>query len=153
MTWRHEQKHYINTADWLSLRHRLKSLMQPDRHADANGEYHIRSLYFENFDNLILKEKIEGLNHRVKFRIRIYDHDPSTLRLERKTRRNGMGCKESIPLTPDQCLKLMEGDTSFVEETGTPLLTLSTRMTILTATVVFLTESYSNRQMPRTNSG
>ncbi len=122
MTWRHEYKHYIDTADWISLRHRLKSLMQTDRHADTNGEYLVRSLYFENFEDRILNEKLDGLNHREKFRIRLYDHDPSSLRLERKTKHNGMGMKESAGLTPEQCRMLVAGDTAFVEETGNPLM-------------------------------
>ncbi len=122
MTWRHEFKHYINTADWISLRHRLKCLMKTDTHADESGAYFIRSLYFENFEDRMLNEKIAGLNHREKYRIRLYNHEPSTLRLERKTKHNGMGMKESVRLTPDQCEMLIEGDTAFVETTGNPLL-------------------------------
>ena len=122
MTWRHEYKHYIDTADWISLRHRLKGLMKADSHANTNGEYLVRSLYFENFKDLILNEKIEGLNHREKYRIRLYNHDPSTLRLERKTKHNGMGRKESASLTPEQCRMLIAGDTAFVGETGNQLL-------------------------------
>ena len=122
MTWRHEWKHWINTADWISMRHRLNCLMQHDAHSDANGEYHVRSIYFDNYEAKVLQEKLDGLLHREKYRIRLYNLDAATLRLERKTRRNGMGRKDSVKLTVEQCRMLLAGDTSFVEATGNPLL-------------------------------
>ena len=114
MTWRHEYKHWITVSDWIALRQRLSCLMEHDSHADDNGEYQIRSVYFDNFENRILQEKINGLLHREKFRIRLYNHDPSTLRLERKIRHNGMGRKESVRVTAEQCHQLLSGDTSFI---------------------------------------
>jgi hypothetical protein len=114
MTWRHEYKHWITIADWVSLRHRLGAVMRHDGHADANGEYHIRSLYFDNQDNQVLREKVNGQRYREKFRIRLYNGDPDTLRLERKTRCNGLGRKESVRLTPAEAQQLALGDASFV---------------------------------------
>ena len=114
MTWRHEYKHWITISDWLSLRQRLSAVMRHDGHADENGAYHIRSLYFDNDDDLILYEKRDGQRYREKYRIRMYDGDTNTLRLERKTRYNGRGRKESQPLTPEQATCLAAGDTSFI---------------------------------------
>ena len=122
MTWRHEYKHWITIADWFALRHRLSAVMRHDGNANANGEYHVRSLYFDNSDNLVLREKIDGHRVREKYRIRLYNGDSGTLRLERKTRCNGLGWKQSVPLTPDQALQLAAGDTTFIGAASPPLL-------------------------------
>lgn len=139
MTWRHEHKHWITRADWLSLRHRLSALMSRDSHADTHGEYHIRSLYFDNYENLVLREKMDGLLHRDKYRIRLYNLEPTTLRLERKTRHNGLGAKESARLTPEQCMRLVEGDSDFVDPSSPEVLQAlqaGMRMKLLRASTV-----------------
>ena len=69
MDFRHEWKIEINTADLLALRSRLRVLMEPDAHA-VDGRYQIRSLYFDSPTDRALREKIDGVNRREKFRIR-----------------------------------------------------------------------------------
>ena len=46
---RHELKHAINYSDYLTIRARLGQVMQRDAFAAADGEYRIRSLYFDNY--------------------------------------------------------------------------------------------------------
>lgn len=46
MDLRHEWKHEISRADMLTVRQRLRAVMQPDPHAKG-GVYTIRSLYFD----------------------------------------------------------------------------------------------------------
>lgn len=46
MQYRHEVKHEISNLDMLILRQRLRAVMAPDSHA-IDGQYEIRSLYFE----------------------------------------------------------------------------------------------------------
>ena len=41
---RHEQKYFISQGDACYLSLLLRHTMQPDRHADGRGEYHILSL-------------------------------------------------------------------------------------------------------------
>jgi len=43
----------------LILRQRLKAVMKPDSHA-VNGQYDIRSLYFDNIYDKALREKLDG---------------------------------------------------------------------------------------------
>ena len=83
MQFRHEVKHEISHYDMLILRQRLRAVMKPDSHA-VNGRYEIRSLYFDNLDDKALREKLDGVNIRAKYRIRLYNHDPSIIHLERK---------------------------------------------------------------------
>ena len=106
---RHEWKHVLNYADLLTLRHRLGVVMERDPHA-IDGKYHIRSLYFDNPDDKALREKIDGVNIREKFRIRLYNWDTSLIKLEKKSKRNGLGTKYSANLTAEEAQKIVDGD-------------------------------------------
>lgn len=106
---RHEWKHVINYADLLTLRHRLGAVMERDPHT-IDGKYHIRSLYFDNPDDKALREKIDGVNIREKFRIRLYNWDTSLIKLEKKSKRNGLGTKYSANLTAEEAQKIVDGD-------------------------------------------
>ena len=97
---RHEIKVFINYFDYISIRNRIKAFAKLDRNASENGIYHIRSLYFDNFNDKALMEKINGYNNREKFRIRFYNHNHSFIRLEKKSKSNGLYCKLRY-----QCLK------------------------------------------------
>ncbi len=109
MQLRHEVKHEINASDLLILRQRLRAVMKPDSHA-VNGRYMIRSLYFDNLDDKALREKLDGVSIREKYRIRLYNNDPSTIRLERKFKQGALGCKTAVSLTPEQAQAIADGD-------------------------------------------
>ncbi len=121
MQYRHEWKHEITYADLLTLRSRLSAVMAPDSHAE-NGSYLVRSLYFDNAADKALQEKIDGVNVREKFRIRYYNGDLSTLHLEKKSKRNGLGSKESAPLTAKQAQAIVDGTVAWMKDCGSPLL-------------------------------
>ena len=106
---RHEWKHVLNYADLLTLRHRLGAVMERDPHA-VDGKYHIRSLYFNNPNDKALREKIDGVNIREKFRIRLYNRDTSLIKLQKKSKRNGLGTKYSASLTEEEAQKIVDGD-------------------------------------------
>lgn len=113
MQFRHEIKHEISRGDMLILRQRLRAVMQPDRHA-VNGRYEIRSLYFDNLYDKALREKLDGVNIREKYRIRLYNNDPSLIHLERKFKHGGLGCKTSALLTPEQAQAIADGDVAWM---------------------------------------
>lgn len=98
MNYRHEWKHEISVSDIIAIRHRMRAIAKPDPHA-VNGVYQIRSLYFDNLADKALREKLDGINIREKFRIRYYNGDLSLIRLEKKSKRGGLGRKESAPLS------------------------------------------------------
>ena len=83
--------------------------MAPDSHA-IDGQYEIRSLYFDNRDDKALREKLDGVSRREKYRIRMYNNDPSVIRLERKFKCSGLGYKESALLTQAQACQIAGGD-------------------------------------------
>ena len=117
---RHEWKHVINYADLLTLRHRLGAVMERDPHT-IDGKYHIRSLYFDNPDDKALREKIDGVNVREKFRIRLYNWDTSLIKLEKKSKRNGLGTKYSATLTAEEAQKIVDGDLDWMMASDKPL--------------------------------
>ena len=119
--YRHEWKHVLNTGDLLTLRQRLRAVMESDPHA-IDGKYYIRSLYFDNLDDKALREKIDGVNMREKFRIRLYNCDSSVIHLEKKSKRNGLGSKYSAVLTAEQAQKIVDGDIDWMLRSDHPLI-------------------------------
>ena len=113
MQFRHEVKHEISNHDLLILRQRLRAVMKPDRHA-VNGQYEIRSLYFDSLDDKALREKLDGVMTREKYRIRLYNNDPSVIHLERKFKHVGLGYKTAANLTPEQAQATVAGDVEWM---------------------------------------
>lgn len=109
ITYRHEQKIEISFGDLLALRAKLRAVMKPDSHA-TDGRYAIRSLYFDNDRDKALREKLDGVNYREKFRLRYYNGDVNFIRLEKKSKINGLCRKESVLLTPRQVEALLAGE-------------------------------------------
>ncbi|MBR0162123.1 MAG: polyphosphate polymerase domain-containing protein [Oscillospiraceae bacterium] len=120
MPYRHEWKHEINYSDYLCIWPRLRAVAEPDPHA-VNGKYTIRSLYFDTPGDKALREKIDGVNMREKFRIRYYNGDTSVIHLEKKSRRNGLGTKAVADLTAEEAQKIVDGELDWMMESGRPL--------------------------------
>lgn len=121
MKFRHELKQEITYADMLVLRQRLKTVMQKDSHA-TDGRYEIRSLYFDNLNDKALREKIDGVNVREKFRIRYYNGDTSLINLEKKSKINGLCLKESVSLTIEQTEAILNETYTWMEESKESLI-------------------------------
>ncbi len=122
MIMRHESKHILHYADRLLLSHRLSKLFPHDAHAGAQGEYRVRSLYFDTPGDHALREKIDGVAQREKFRLRLYDGDASYIRLEKKIKRNGLCAKKSAVISREKAELLLSGDFLWLQESGDPLL-------------------------------
>ena len=120
MKFRHESKFEINHSDLIVLRHRLWAVMQRDSHA-VDGTYHIRSLYFDNPADRALREKIDGVNYREKFRIRLYDLDTTVIHLEKKSKINGLCSKQSAELTAAEAQSIVDGDLGWMAASDLPL--------------------------------
>ena len=112
---RHELKHEISQMDCYLLRNRLKHFMEVDPHANKDGKYLIRSVYFDNFDNKVLNEKKEGYLDRDKFRIRLYDYRTSLLNLEKKSKRNNLTYKQKCQVTAEEYEQIKLGDIAWME--------------------------------------
>lgn len=109
MDYRHEWKHELNQADLMVLRQRLRAVASPDPHA-VDGKYLVRSLYFDDASDTALREKLDGVSRREKFRIRYYNRDTSLIHLEKKSKLGGLGSKQSAGLTAEQAQAIADGD-------------------------------------------
>ncbi len=121
MEFRHEWKHEINYCDLLMLRQRLNAVCQPDAHA-KDGTYKIRSLYFDTPTDQALREKIDGVNHRDKFRIRYYSDDTSFIVLEKKSKHNGLCKKLQTVITAKQAQQIIDENIDWIVESQDALL-------------------------------
>ena len=120
MDYRHEWKHEINASDLTALRHRLRAVAQPDSHG-TDGRYFIRSLYFDSPADLALRQKLDGVDRREKFRIRTYGRDLSLIHLEKKSKQNGLGWKQTVPLSLEEAQALAEGRPDWLASSRDPL--------------------------------
>lgn len=121
MDYRHEWKIALDPGDLFVLRQRLRAVMQPDAHA-VDGRYRIRSLYFDTPEDRALREKLDGVSRREKFRIRYYNGDTGFIQLEKKCKRGGLGWKEQTQLTERQARDIAAGRFDAVDPGGDALL-------------------------------
>jgi len=123
MKMRHEYKHRLNFGDYAILAPRLAAVMTRDKHAGANGKYRVRSLYFDTYEDKALKEKLDGVDRREKFRIRCYPGSTSQIiLLEKKSKIKGLCNKVSEKITEDECKKIIKGDIDAFKTDERPLL-------------------------------
>lgn len=108
--YRHELKYSIGYFDYLPLRSRICRIMQKDCNVNRDGNYTIRSVYFDNYRDKVLREKIDGVARREKFRIRYYNDDLSYITLEKKMKVNNLCMKLDARITEDECRRLLAGD-------------------------------------------
>jgi hypothetical protein len=88
--YRHELKFEIPYGEYVAMQKRLRLIMKPDPHVGEDGRYRIRSIYFDNNGDKALREKINGIAKREKFRIRYYNDDFSFITLEKKIKVNDL---------------------------------------------------------------
>ena len=119
---RHEMKHIVNSQEALILSSRLKYLFKHDAHADSHGVYRVSSLYFDTPSDMALRQKLEGVDHREKFRIRYYNDVLSFIRLEKKFKVNGLCGKYHARLSKEQVEQILCGDIAFLLSSENALL-------------------------------
>ena len=119
---RHEVKHQISPQEDLVLASRLGKLFPRDGHAGPDGSYRVTSLYFDTPYDTALREKLDGVDRREKFRLRYYGERPDFLKLEKKFKVNGLCGKRSARLTWSEAERLLSGEDAFLLERGEPLL-------------------------------
>lgn len=118
---RHEWKHEINFSDLIAIRQRLRAIARPDENA-RDGRYTIRSLYFDNLTDKVLREKLDGVTMREKFRIRYYNGDPSVIHLEKKSKIGGLSRKQSVSLTKEEAQAILDGNCGWMRNSGRKLI-------------------------------
>lgn len=100
----------------------LRVLLSRDENSDENGEYFIRSLYFDTIFDDALTEKISGVKNRNKYRIRLYNYSDTFIRMECKSKYGNYIAKRQTPITRDLTEQLITGDPTGLENTSSGLL-------------------------------
>ena len=114
--YRHELKYNISYWQYLQIRSMLRQVMQMDPHTGKDGTYRIRSIYFDNLQDKALREKVDGVAKREKFRIRYYNDHFEQITLEKKIKDNNLCMKVSCPLEETQCRRLLLGDMEWMRQ-------------------------------------
>lgn len=110
LKFRHELKFLIHRHQYYVISQRLKNLIHRDVHAGQNGEYHIRSLYFDDMDLSALSEKLGGFRDRRKYRIRIYNGGDEVIHFEKKIKVGDYISKLKEPLSREMYDAVLHGD-------------------------------------------
>ena len=90
--------------------------MKLDEHADLKTkEYTVTSLYFETPNDDDLNEKLDGILRRKKHRVRIYNNDPTTVKLETKKRIGTFVSKDSAIISVETANSIINNNYSSVK--------------------------------------
>lgn len=106
--YRHELKYQCSELQMEIIKSRLGSFMRLDPHS-INGQYQIRSMYFDNYGNRCFYENENGTDPREKFRIRIYNSSNSRIALECKRKERGKTYKTACLITGEQYADILSG--------------------------------------------
>ena len=119
--YRNEIKFIISKTMAEVLKQRLSLIMSVDTNSYNNdNSYLIRSLYFDNENSDAYYEKMDGVEYRKKYRIRIYNFDDKFIRLECKY--NNMTSKDQILIDKELCSKIIDGKIDEIDLTKDNLL-------------------------------
>lgn len=120
---RREIKYKLDLYEASSLEKVLDKVLSKDSNADSNGEYVVKTIYFENYLGEITNDKKRKINNISKYRIRMYQNDSKSIFLERKTNCSGIIKKESEKISKNYVDKLLKGDLYHVSDSESLLKT------------------------------
>ena len=108
---RQEYKYFINNEELLFLRASLARVMKLDSYCNSpERNYLVSSIYFDTPYNDDLEDKQAGILSREKFRIRTYDKQISTIKIESKQRIDTAIHKTSSVLSLEDAGEIIKGE-------------------------------------------
>ncbi len=110
--YRKEWKYICSNNKIDILNQRLGALLDKDIHTDSTNMYVVHSLYFDNYFNKCAKMVESGNTKKLKWRIRYYNDEYGSMKLECKIKNQGEGRKLTTNITKDIYDKLVSGDVS-----------------------------------------
>lgn len=109
--YRNEMKYFCTDHDLMIVENRLKPLVKIDPYTDEKyGNYVVKSLYFDDYDDNCLNHNEISIGRRKKYRIRYYGNTPNFLLLEKKEKENSMTSKTSCTITREQYKQIFYGN-------------------------------------------
>lgn len=113
---RNELKFIINEHQKNSMEKKLSNICQLDSFSVNKGGYLVSSLYYDDYNQSALNDKLSGVRDRKKFRIRVYNHQSSMIKLERKIKKRDLVSKLYIKISREEYDSLVNGDISFLNQ-------------------------------------
>ena len=117
MQYRKEHKYIISKREFERIKGKIELLMKPDENG-KNGEYCVRSLYFDTVNDYDLQASLSGVMHKSKVRLRIYPPKMDEIKLELKQKAGYDGLKTSVSITRQQAEDMMKSRYRFLLESG-----------------------------------
>lgn len=111
---RNEQKFLLSYGEYIYLRELLGSVLNRDSNGKNNGEYYIRSLYYDTIYNQDHVNKIVGTSERKKIRFRIYSTDTTKVKVEIKNKYASYSVKETGTMLRADVEELINGNTDIL---------------------------------------
>ncbi len=145
---RHELKFFISNWQYTLLRSALAATLHPDPNGDpVTNEYAIRSLYFDTAFDDALYDKLDGVQNRDKYRIRIYNFSDRVIKLECKTKIGTLISKRSLSIPRDLADQLIACVPDGLDSTRSGLLSdvyreMTTRLLHPVVIVDYVREAY-----------
>jgi hypothetical protein len=109
---RNEFKYFINAHQKNMMANKLSKICQRDSFSDAGGGYLISSLYFDDYNQSAIFDKLSGIRDRKKFRVRVYNYQSNVIKLERKIKRENVTVKSFVQISKEDYTALINGDVS-----------------------------------------
>ena len=106
---RTERKYPLSNLQGSGLYSKLSAVMSGDSFNGTNA-YMVRSLYFDTIYHDDYFEKMAGVERRRKIRLRIYDVNAPTAKLEIKEKQGANQLKRSLTVTRQEAEMIQQGD-------------------------------------------
>lgn len=107
--YRVEDKYICEERDMQLLQSRVKIVMKQDGYSQ-DSSYKVTSLYFDDYDESHLTDSEEGVSHRNKYRIRIYNGVTDVIKLEVKYKVYNRVYKRSRTVNRETARRLIAGE-------------------------------------------
>lgn len=108
--YRVEDKYNCSETELYMLQKRMEAVLRPDTNEGGPEGYRIISLYFDDLQDSCLRDTVDGVNRRSKYRIRIYNDSLDIIKLEVKTKQDNRIQKQSKTISRGEMEKLMRGE-------------------------------------------
>lgn len=117
---RRELKYMVSLTDRVYLLNALSQILTPDAYGDYNG-YTVRSMYFDSISNEDYMDKVLKNEKKKRVRLRIYTTKDTVVKFEIKRKLFGRELKETITISKEDALELIDGNYSVLLNYGSDI--------------------------------
>lgn len=114
--YRNELKFFINAHQKVLLENKLREICQRDLYSNPDGGYLVTSLYFDDYHQSALMDKLGGVLNRKKYRVRVYNNQPNVIKLEKKIKRNIVTEKTHLQISRHDYDSLIRSNAGFLKD-------------------------------------